>query len=78
VKRTLMAVAAAGMLAVSMAGVVSADSDNPKACFRQDRSDYVTANGGHGPIISDRAQDKNAGEYPNDNVRQNKEYKDAC
>ena len=78
-KRELMAFAAAGMLALSMAGAVSADTDNPKACFGQDRADYVTANGGHGQIISDRAQDKSTRpEYPNDNVKQNKEYKEAC
>jgi hypothetical protein len=74
-----MAFAAAGLTAVSMAGAVSADTDNPKACFGQDRSDYVTANGGHGQIISDRARAEDpTGQYPNDNVRQNKEYKEAC
>jgi uncharacterized membrane protein len=78
-KRTVMAVAVAGLLSMSVAGAVSARTDNPKACFGQDRAAYVTANGGHGQIISDRARSEDpTGQYPNDNVRQNKEYKENC
>ena len=62
-KRGLMAVVAAGILAFSMAGAVSADQGgvpNANACFGQGRSGYASTHSGdesNGKFISQRKGD---------------------
>jgi hypothetical protein len=72
-KRALITLGAAALLAVSVAAPVAAESDNAsaKACVGQDRAAGVHAIGGKtwGDIASDRA---------GDNSQINRDYRDNC
>jgi hypothetical protein len=49
-----------------------------KNCFGQGRSDYASSHTDTGQIISGRAQNKDVTGAPNQNVLENRNYKEAC
>lgn len=69
-KKLLVSAGVAGLLFAG-AGTAIAGTDNPKACFGQDRAAGVHAITGRtwGDIASDRA---------GDNANQNHAYQDSC
>jgi hypothetical protein len=82
-KRFALLVAAASVAAsagVALTGDAKANNGNDlnKNCFGQGRSDYASSHTDTGQIISGRAHNKDVTGAPNQNVLENRAYKEGC
>ena len=81
-KKIVILIAASMMMSGGAMAAANPDSNGVnKNCFGQGRSDYASGEqplGSVGSIISERARDKVATDAPNQNVQQNRDYKELC
>lgn len=76
----VLAASIAACAGVALTGDAKANNGNDlnKNCFGQGRSDYASSHTDNGQIISGRAQNKDVTGAPNQNVLENRSYKENC